>query len=181
MNWAPMGGFYHLVRNELPLGPDERVLDFGCGRGIFTHLFGAQSYVGIDMTPSFVRYARRRHPKHEYAFMDGTRLGFRDAAFDAVLVVGVLHHLDDDTAVAALREVRRVLRPGGRALLLEPVPVVDRWNLYSRLIKSMDAGHFIRPLEVWPRLVGGVLPLSDTYHRRIGLNDIIVMKGARQE
>lgn len=180
MNWAPMGAFYRLVQSELPIEAGERVLDFGCGRGVFSHLFDAQSYFGVDLTPSFVRHARKKHPAHGYAFMDGTRLGFSDGAFDSVLVVGVFHHLDDDMAVGGLREVHRVLKPGGRALVLEPVPVVDRWNLYSRLIKSMDAGHFIRPLEAWPRLVGDVLPLLNTYHCRVGLNDIAVMKGTRQ-
>ena len=173
MNWGLMGGFYRMVRSELLAGPGERVLDFGCGRGSYSHLFDSDSYIGVDVTPSFVRYARKRRPAYEFAFMDGTGLGFGERAFDAVLVVGVFHHLDDDLAMAGLREVQRVL-------ILEPVSVMDRWNVYSRLIKSMDAGHFIRPLEAWPRLVGSALSLSDTRHCRIGLNDIIVIKGVRQ-
>ena len=57
MNWGLMGGFYRMVRSELLAGPGERVLDFGCGRGSYSHLFDSDSYIGVDVTPSFVRYA----------------------------------------------------------------------------------------------------------------------------
>ena len=181
MNWSPvgMGPFRDLVRAELPVRPGDRVLDFGCGRGVFTDLFAPKDYFGIDIIPSFVLHSRGRHPSHPCAVMDGARLGFKEAWFDAIVVVGVLHHLDDTSAAEALREIRRVLKPGGRALILEPVPAVSRANVIGRMLKSMDLGGYIRDYGKWTEMVGAALPLAKRYQHRVGFNDICVLRGVR--
>ena len=175
MNWAPVGTYSELVRTELSPKPGDCVLDFGCGRGAFTELFDARGYLGIDLSRALVSYARRSHPSYAYAVMDGASLGLSDVRFDAVLILGVLHHMEDKHVLAALHEVHQVLKPGGLLLIVEPIPVVSRWNVISRILKGLDLGDFIRQEEAWHRLVSSVFSPKKYNQRCIGFNDLVTI------
>jgi len=89
------------------------VLDVGCGRKPYQHLTRATRYVGVDIdTP-----ATRALAAADF-YYDGRTLPFPDASFDTVLCSQVLEHVF--TPEAFLREIHRVLRPGGALLLATP-------------------------------------------------------------
>jgi len=96
------------------------VADVGCGPGnSATYSRDAvQSVVAIDPARAMLHRARRRDPRLLLLRADAARLPLRDASVDAVTFHSVLYLLSDRAAV--LRETARVLRPGGRAVLLEP-------------------------------------------------------------
>ena len=107
--------------------PVRRLLDVGCGPGEFTrlavrHLTGADG-VGADFTAAMLERAEvhRGHasegPRLRFVRADAGRLPFRPASFDLVLSAFVARNLPD--LPRALREFRRVLRPGGTVLTLE--------------------------------------------------------------
>jgi ubiquinone/menaquinone biosynthesis C-methylase UbiE len=125
-----------------------------------------------------VAYAHTCHPLYAFTVTNGVRLGLKEGVFDAVIVVGVLHHLEDSSALAALYEIRRVLKPGGQVLVIEPIPVVSSWNIMGRLIKSLDLGHFIRKYKVWNNMLSEVFTLKKAYQHRIGFNDLAVLLGS---
>jgi ubiquinone/menaquinone biosynthesis C-methylase UbiE len=110
--------------------PGDRVLDVGSGTGYFARLIartvGHQGSVeGIDASPEMVAYATRRARRlTNCRFQAGTAesLPYPDGRFDVVVSSFVIHHLPEDAQVPALREMRRVLRPGG-SLLVAEVPV----------------------------------------------------------
>lgn len=97
--------------------PGGRLLDLGCGTGgVLKHLHRFSPAVGIDPSSEATGYCHQR--SLSVAQASGTHLPFADGSFGAVLALDVIEHVDDD--VALLREARRVLRPGGVAVLTVP-------------------------------------------------------------
>lgn len=101
------------------LGPDRpRILDIGCGTGANLEMlsqFGAAE--GVDISPEALSFCRQRGLQNVRQG-EAEHLPFADASFDLVTGLDVVEHLDDD--VAGLKEMRRVLRRGGYALLFVP-------------------------------------------------------------
>lgn len=101
---------------------DARLLEVGCGMGTDLLQFarGGASCTGVDLTPRSIEITRHRFRLYDAdgAFMisDGEHLPFRDESFDVVYSNGVLHHTPD--TAGAIREVHRVLRPGGTAKVM---------------------------------------------------------------
>ena len=98
------------------------VLEIGCGLGTDGAQFakaGAQ-YTGIDLTEAAIDLARKRFEisglAGEFRVADAENLDFADDSFDRVYSHGVLHHTPD--TARAVAEIRRVLKPGGRAIVM---------------------------------------------------------------
>jgi len=116
----------HLVARRdavYALMPGQRVLDLGCGTGATVARLRAQGIdaVGIDFASEMIRAANEQHDLAVHTTCaDATTLPFADGEFDVVIADGVLHHLAvQGKLIAALREVRRVLKPGGRLCLFD--------------------------------------------------------------
>jgi ubiquinone/menaquinone biosynthesis C-methylase UbiE len=92
-----------------------RLLDVGCGPGTITADFarrlGAGAVLGIDASADVIAEAQRDHPDVSFATGDVYHLDVPEASFDVVHAHQLLQHLADPTA--ALKEMRRVVRPGG--------------------------------------------------------------------
>lgn len=114
------------------------ILDLGCGRGAHTVRF-AQSgahVAAIDLSRGMVTMTQQRAitagvgDRVAVQQMSAESLGFADATFDYVFGHSVLHHTD---LSVTRREVWRVLKPGGRAVFLEPLDHNPLLNLFRRL------------------------------------------------
>jgi 2-polyprenyl-3-methyl-5-hydroxy-6-metoxy-1,4-benzoquinol methylase len=106
----------------------QAVLDAGCGPGLYAEELANRgaSVVGIDQSAGMVELARQRlGARAEFRAHDLSRPldWLADRSFDAVVIALVIHHVDDRRAL--LRELFRVLRPGGRVVLSTHHPMED--------------------------------------------------------
>lgn len=126
------------IRRLLPLlrvPPLPAILDVGCGTGVnlieAARWFGpARALCGVDIAPGMVARARVKTAAAGlpavFAVADAQRLPFPDQSFDLVLCNSVIHWFDD--RLQALREMNRVLRPGGSlALIAASQPGYQEW------------------------------------------------------
>jgi SAM-dependent methyltransferase len=108
---------YERVLERLHLLPGTRLLDAGCGSGLFAELAaqGGADVIGLDAARGLVEYARRRRPAAGYVVEDLERMPFGDGAFDvATAFNSVLYAADPRRALA---EIARVTAPSGRAVV----------------------------------------------------------------
>jgi SAM-dependent methyltransferase len=105
-----------LVRSYLT--PRSRVLDLGCGRGGVVELFWRDVELAAGLDPDSPSLAEHRAPGMPVLRGVGERLPFAAGSFDLVVCLWVLEHVKEPALV--LREVRRVLRPGGHFVFLTP-------------------------------------------------------------
>jgi ubiquinone/menaquinone biosynthesis C-methylase UbiE len=106
-----------LVERARPFGPSDRILDLGCGTGIVARVLrerlgGGARLVGVDISGAMIAKARSLAPEIEWVQASAAALPFPDRSFEVVLSQQMLQFCPDRRA--ALREVRRVLTPGGR-------------------------------------------------------------------
>jgi len=133
----------------------RRVLDVACGPGTNTPHFLHTDYVGVDLNPRYVEYARRRYGKEFVAADVATALPRFPEPFDFVLVNSFFHHMDDTRVRHILGALRGLVAPGGHMHILDLV-LPERAGTALALAR-LDRGHFARPLAAWRRLLGADL------------------------
>ena len=134
--------------------PDDLILDAGCGEGfisiVLEQVYGCR-VVGLDSDCKILSQGISRKKGgggNSWLVGDTTKLPFGEAVFDGVVCSEVLEHLDDD--LAAVRELGRVLKPGGT--LAVTVPCLDYpglWDPLNRIRESVGLGHFNPESGFW--------------------------------
>ncbi len=112
-------------------GTARTLLDVGCNAGdLLANLHQSHRHlrlVGVDVNAAQIERARKRLPRIEFHYASGIALPFPDDCFDCVTCIEVLEHVPADLREGALREMRRVLRPGGRLVLRVPHAGTFAW------------------------------------------------------
>jgi SAM-dependent methyltransferase len=136
--------------------PRRRALDAGCGTGFQTAILAELGYAthGVDIAARLLAAARRRAPAAGLARASLDALPYRDGDFDAAACCGSTLSFVDDPA-SALRELGRILGPGGSLLLeCEHRPSLDLgWALVSAL-GGDRLGYGLSPAAAWRQLAG---------------------------
>jgi SAM-dependent methyltransferase len=127
-----------------------RVLDVGCGPGTNTGYFSKQDYLGIDINPSYIETARK---KHDRAFVAADLTSYANESagkFDFILLNSFLHHLNDDDSHRVLSRLPVWLQPGGHVHFVELAMPGNR--SVARLLATWDRGKYVRAMESWRNL-----------------------------
>jgi 2-polyprenyl-3-methyl-5-hydroxy-6-metoxy-1,4-benzoquinol methylase len=128
------------LRALLPLvdpRPGDRILDLGCAAGALTHFFSERgaTVIGIDSEAKAIEKARSLFPDLQFEQADVARLAQADHSIDKAVAGDLVEHLDEPTLNAMLRELRRVLVPGGTLSIYTPNP--------KHLIERLKAHDFV--------------------------------------
>lgn len=129
---------------RLPPHAGGNLLDIGCGTGAFLHAVSARhpdmEIAGVDVSPDMLAIARRRLPEDamlQVASADA--LPFPDASFDIVVTTNAFHFFRAPDA--ALREISRVLRPGGAVVVTDWCDDYLTCRVCDRLLRVFTAAH----------------------------------------
>lgn len=140
------GTFYDSVRSYCCLKKGQKVLDVGCGTGVFGIDMAKQGgeIIGLDISPEAIRFANHWAKKKDLTFKglvgDAENLPFKDNSFDLVFFGAVLHHFPNPEK--AICEAERVLKNGGRLVLVEPNgnnPILQLSRFLARFLANKYA------------------------------------------
>ena len=185
---AGMSRVHDTLVDRADIRSGHRILEIGCGTGnLLMAVAGRRpgtELVGIDPDPGALRRARRKAARagvpvaFDRAFAGD--LPVPDGSIDRVLSSFMLHHLDDDDKVPAMREVCRVLRPGGELHLVDVAGPPPRKGLRGRLghLSPRLAGN--RPDRVLAAIRGGGFrEVTQSGHGSSRLGDYLYYRAAR--
>ena len=130
-----------MVQSAAPCG--SRILDVGCGTGEMVAKLTERGYEawGVDLAEPMIAYASRRYGSGRFRVGDIEKIPFDDSMFDAVVCLGVIEYLVDDDQ--ALKEIRRVLKPGGSAIVSTP-SAISPLHFMDRVVGALVQA--VRPL-----------------------------------
>ena len=142
---APGGArsiFKHLSRAFAQMPQPTAILDVGCGPSSFLWNFGMKP-VGLDFCHA---YTKKFHDAGNFSVTASAAvLPFPADSFDLVFSMSLLHHLPDTMARETVGEIIRVTRPGGQAVLFDPVLPKAAWRRpQAWALCKLDRGRFIR-------------------------------------
>ncbi|RME70011.1 MAG: class I SAM-dependent methyltransferase [Planctomycetota bacterium] len=167
-------------------GSPRRVLDLGCGPGVSAFVLAERlgpdaQVTGIDLSPKMIERAEahlaRRYPqlasRVRFEVADATRTRFEDAAFDLAVGHSFLYLVPDRPAV--LREVRRLLAPGGTLVLMEPnargslLTAAQRARAHAgELLRRPSAAlRFVASMVLWRTVSGAAGRIEPEQARRL--------------
>jgi len=134
--------------------PCMRVLDIGCGPAYTAAYFPKPAYYGFDISRRYIEFANRRYGslgRFSAQLFDEAALEWLPP-IDVVLMLGLLHHLDDESAHRLLSLARRAMSPDGRLFTVDGFYAPGQGSV-TRYVLDRDRGKFVRNQEGYVRLV----------------------------
>jgi SAM-dependent methyltransferase len=153
---------------ERSVGPASSlsVLDVGCGVGLTDAALGGRfrALQGVDVSEGAIEEAAAANPGVAYAAYDGRTLPFADDSYDLAFAICVLHHVDHLARPDFVREMRRVVRPGGVVVAIEHNPFNPLTRAAVSRCEFDDGVRLLRRSEVRDLFSRAELqPVADPY------------------
>jgi len=147
-----------LIQNHARARPGDKVIDIGCGPAQALQSLPDVEYLGLDIDPDYIAFARRTYGDKGTFVVGDTRFlrgdwRFKDA--DIVIAIAVLHHLDDEDAADCIQFAYDALKRGGRLICHDACWIPNQGAL-SRYIMSTDRGRNIRTEQQYRQLAGNI-------------------------
>src|SRR5438034_4988510 len=143
-----------IIRNHARARPGDKVIDIGCGPAQVLQSLPDVEYLGLDIDPDYIAFARRTYGNKGTFVVGNTQSLRSDSRFkdaDIVIAVSVLHHLDDEEAANCIRFAYDALKTGGR-LICHDACWIPNQGAFSKWIMSHDRGRNIRTEQQFRQL-----------------------------
>ena len=135
---------FHALKEGLGQHSNPRILDLGCGTGLFKKYFPVCDYFGIDNNPRYIEYAKEKLPGK---FILGDILDLNkyitNHTFDYIILNGVLHHMDNTNATHLVKTLSSFLNLSGRILVVDHI-FSEELNPINKMLLRFDRGSFSR-------------------------------------
>ena len=136
-------GIYSIRINKMKewgVGECNSFLDIACGSGHYS-ILAKKNYLGVDLSGKYIDYATKKYGTESKKFVQKNilNLDFKKK-FDQTLMVGILHHLNDNDALFLLKKISFM---ADKFYFFEPIS--DQKKLIARIMIKLDRGKFIRP------------------------------------
>lgn len=187
-------GIAECVEAFVGLDEPRAVVEVGCGTGHWLSLLAGRGHsaLGVDRSAGMLARAREKAGESPLVLAGAEALPLRAGLFDRLLIVNALHHFVEPAR--AMREARRVLRPGGKIMIvgLQPrVPSTD-WYVYTYFAKTRERDLARYPaqeqLDAWLKQAGFVEPVQSIAQRfeqqteaRVALSTDMIAKHATSQ
>lgn len=181
--WSPLSSpwvyeaFHHLIgarrwlrrfaQETIRARDGDRVLDIGCGPGALLRYLPHAIYIGFDRSEAYIARARSAFRGRGTFICDDVRnFSTHDLPpVDIAVAIGILHHLDDETALDLFRSVAATLKPDGRLITADPCFHPDQ-SVLQRFVVSNDRGMHVRPYQRYGELCRTVFPATKAQFQR---------------
>jgi len=145
--WRVVGGpawAKVLVGQYIQPRAGARILEIGCGPGTIAGYLPDSEYVGFDMSSKYIEIARKRFPQAQFICERVSQFSLaKQQSFDAVLALGVVHHLDDHEARQLFQIAYDALKSGGKLITFDGVWTNDQ-SPAARWLLARDRGEHVR-------------------------------------
>jgi SAM-dependent methyltransferase len=133
---------------------DDYILDLGCGTARILEYLPNVTYVGYDSDEKYIEYARSKYGNlgsFNIGYIQNTNIN-KLSKFDTVIMLGVLHHLDDESVKSVLKLIHGVLKPSGRLVTMDPTFIKGQ-SLISKILVNLDRGKNVRTPDQYQFLI----------------------------
>ena len=132
------------------------VLDLGCGPAdVLKFIHGEKLYVGIDNNENYIKSARNRFAERQTCqFYCNDLNSYAESTsqkFDLILMLGVMHHIDDEQLDQCMKSIKRIIAKGGRFVSIDCC-YTKKMNPIARLLCMLDRGRYVRNADDFVRL-----------------------------
>jgi SAM-dependent methyltransferase len=153
------------IQNHVRAKSGDKVIDIGCGSAQVLKFLPEVNYIGFDVNPDYIAFARRTYGSKGTFIVGDTQSVRGDSRFkdaDIVMAIAVLHHLDDEEAAHCIQFAYDALKTKGRFICHEPCWTPNQGAI-SKYVMSNDRGRNIRTEQQYRQLAAKAFKRVDTW------------------
>jgi 2-polyprenyl-3-methyl-5-hydroxy-6-metoxy-1,4-benzoquinol methylase len=150
-----------LFRDFFVFEENAIILDCGCGPGTYRRYIKSDNYIGLDINKNHIEAAKQSYPRDTFFTQDLTKFNnIKLNNADVVLMIGILHHLDDKACINMFKNLNNIINPNGIIYTIDPVFIPHQRKI-AKFLASRDKGDFVRDPKSYNKLVGSKYQVDD--------------------